>query len=255
MVDAALPLEVRDHRQGDGGVGPRVDRQVHVAHPVAHDAARVDDGDARPRRVRPLEVRHEVDVAVAGVGAPDQDEARRLEICHVDRRELAVHRLRHRPGGSGADGGVEARGAELPEESCVGRSHGEEAVRPAVVIRKDRLPAALFARGADARRDGVERLVPGDPLERSAPLGAGAPQRMEQPVRAVEPLGEPAHLAADEAVGHRIDAAAFDAGDAPLLDTHVEAAPVGTVEGTGGVKVGRHARNYSIHRGAKRVAG
>jgi hypothetical protein len=124
------------------------------------------------------------------------------------------------------------------EQAGVRRVLGQQAVRAAVAEGEDRLAAVALAELAEPRRREVERRVPGDPREAPLPLRADPPGGMEQPVRAIEVFGQPAHLGTDVSLGDRIEAAAVHLDDPPPLHTHVEAAGVRTVERAGAGKDG-----------------
>ena len=136
----------------------------------------------------------------------------------------------------GAAQTVRAR-REVPKRAEQRRVVGvlrQQPVRSAVAEGQDRFSAFAIADVFHARRNQVERLVPGDPGERALTLGALPHRRIEQAILAVDPIGEPPDLAADETAGDGVLVAAVDLHDPAVLDRDVDRAGVGAIQGTGG---------------------
>ena len=150
-------------------------------------------------------------------------------------RHLAVERLVRRARRDCADSASEPRRAELSEQPRVGGVLRQQAVRPAVGERQDRLGAPLVADLGHPRGDGPERLVPTGLPEAALATLALADKRVLQAGVAVDTLAEPTHLAANVPVGDRVLVRAVNRDDSPLLDRHLETAGVGAVEWAHGV--------------------
>ena len=124
---------------------------------------------------------------------------------------------------------------------------GEHAVRAGIVERHHRLRAVALDHRGDARVHDVERLLPADARERAGAARAGALERMQQAVCAVDEIvGVMRHLGADDAlgIGQGVGAAHFD--DAAVVDRHGQAAGVRAVEG---------ADAGALHEGHGRLRG
>ena len=221
-------------RKRERQVAARAHREVQVRLLGERRRPRVDDHEAGAAALRVLHDRHEVDAGCGRVGAPDDDELRVRVVGQRDARHLPVEPGGGAPGGRRAHRAQQAGGAEPPEEPRVERLVREHAVGAAVAIRQDRLAAPALARLREAGRDRRERLVPGDGLEPPLPLAPHPPLRVQQPVRAVEQLGDVAHLRADESLGERVAAVAVELDHPSGLDAHLEAAGVRAVERAGG---------------------
>ena len=117
------------------------------------------------------------------------------------------------------------------EEPPIQAGRLELAHRPAIAVREDRLGA--IGRARDLREppgDVVERLVPGDPLESALALAPDPFHRVEQPVRAVDPLQESGHLLAEEPAREGMIGVAPQLDRDAVLDRDEHAARVGAVE-------------------------
>ena len=136
----------------------------------------------------------------------------------------------------GAAQTVRAR-REVPKRAEQRRVVGvlrQQPVRSAVAEGQDRFSAFAIADVFHARRNQVERLVPGDAGERALALGALPHRRIEQAILAVDPIGELPDLAANETAGDGILVAAVDLHDPAVFDRDVDRAGVRAIQGTGG---------------------
>ncbi len=114
--------------------------------------------------------------------------------------------------GGGADGAVEARGAEAMKEAAVHACAVEQAHGAGVAVGQDGLGAELGGDGAEAGGDGVEGFVPGDALEAAFAFGADAALGIEQAAGGVFALQVLRHFAAEEAAGDGMGGVAAEPG-------------------------------------------
>ena len=118
------------------------------------------------------------------------------------------------------------------EEPPVEAAGLELAHRPAIAVGEDRLRAV--GRAGDRREplgDGVEGLVPGDPLEPA--LRLSCPTRFigwSKPIGAVDPVEEPGHLLAEEPAREGVIGVAPQLDRHAVADRHEHAARVGAIE-------------------------
>ena len=145
----------------------------------------------------------------------------------------ACRRWPCRPGGAraGADRAVEQAGAQR-----AGRSGGPCCRRTAGPCCRRRSRAGWPAgRGrdhvAEARRDLVQRLVPGDALEAALALPPHAPQRVEDAVGAVDAVQVLVDLRAEEALREAVVGVAADGHRPAVLDVDRHHAGVRAVVG------------------------
>ena len=103
------------------------------------------------------------------------------------------------------------------EEPPVEAARLELAHRPVVAVRQDRLRAVGRAARSRANRSAIvaERLVPGDPLEPPLPLRPDPPQRVHEPVGAVDAVEVAGHLLAEEPPRERVLRVAAQVDRAP----------------------------------------
>ena len=235
-VERAPPLELGGHRPRQHDVRARLQRDVQVRLSRDRRPARIDDDELGAALARAIDQGHEVKIRPRHVVAPRHDEPRVLDVLRThagDRAERAHPRFR--ADAAAQRFAIEQARAEPVKEAQVHRAAGEEAVRPGVVQREDRLRAVLGHDRGEALVDLVERLVPRDPLEGA---GAGATRadatqrRADSRIAVDERRIRRGHLRAEHAVRVRIGVRAADGDDALVLDGHGEAAGVGAVEGT-----------------------
>src|ERR1700692_4408663 len=86
----------------------------------------------------------------------------------------------------GAERALANRRAEPVEERVADVEAVEQALGAKIAVGQDRLRAVLGDDCFEAARDLVQRRVPSDPLELAAPLGADAPQRMQDALWTVD---------------------------------------------------------------------
>jgi hypothetical protein len=130
----------------------------------------------------------------------------------ADRHEVG------RRGAGVAERPLADRGAELVEEGVAHVETVQDALGAEVAVREDRLRPVLGDDLAEATGDLVERLVPGDPLEPAAALGAGSPERVQDAVRVVDAGDVVVHLHAEPAPGERVLGVATDLDGPSVLD-------------------------------------
>ncbi|MBF8288781.1 MAG: hypothetical protein HW381_1889 [Candidatus Rokubacteria bacterium] len=216
VVHQALFDEHVHHPQRQRAVRarPRLEievRRLRGLRPVGIDAH--DEGAALPR---PLHERHEVDVRVARVDAPQDNQVGTDHLLGVAAGDSAE---RGRPSGvrgRDADRAVELRGAQRVEERVTGPVL-EEPQRAAVGKRQDGFPAPLRDHAPPPARDQVDRGIPADGLETPLALGPDAPERRQHSRRGVDPLGVVVDFAADHAAREGVRGVAADVGDAPVV--------------------------------------
>ncbi len=126
-----------------------------------------------------------------------------------------------------------------------------------VAVGQDRLGAVAVDGVLQPRGHPIERLVPRDLLERSRPLGAGADQRVQQPILGIDPRRVVGDLAAEEARGDRLVGVAFDLHGPPVgVDVDEHGARIGTVVGASPVHHapgGHRAKSNLARRGPHRT--
>ncbi len=165
--------------------------------------------------------------------------------------KVGAHHLAVEPHGSGAAGRRTSRHQELRspqaiEERTVQTVLGEHAIGAAIVHRQDGLAAQALAGLEHIDCDALQRLVPTSLAEARLPLGRTrfTNQGRLQSFGMIDVLSEVAHLAADEARGIGIQVRARDLLDAPSSHADLQAAAIGTVQGTGArFHFNRHGRS------------
>ena len=230
LVDEAVAHEHVDHRQHQRDVGAGQRLHELVGGLGGDRADRVDDDDLGAVGPGRLDGRPQVAVREPGVRAPDEDQLRR-GAARADRdrgRCRSSCACRGRPSGRRSPARSRLAPSTLKKRS----------LRPIIASRLW-LPASLNGRTVSPpwRVDGVvqaggdlgQRVVPRDLLERARALRAGAPQRVQEAVGAVDAVEEAVDLRAQlaGAVGV-VDAAAQLDGD-PVVDGHRPAARVRAV--------------------------
>jgi len=151
-----------------------------------------------------------------------------------------------------ADGPFQPRRAEQREEPPVHPHAVDHALGAHVAVGQHRLGATLVDDLSQPGGDVVEGLVPAHPLELSGSLGARPAQRMQYPVRAVEPVLEVGvHLRAETTRGERVVGVAAQLDGSAVLDADPPRAGVRTVVPAGSTHnpVGhRHLTNMEAVR-------
>src|SRR5207302_7288222 len=129
-------------------------------------------------------------------------------------------------------------------------------MRPGVIERQHGLGAVALDDGSDTITNGVQRLIPGGPLELTLPFGADALQRIAQSIGAMDKLGiTVGHLGADSAVSNGIDFRSPHGEHVITGHGYCETAGIRTVERTDAGLL--HAHGAMLHptqNGAKRVS-
>ena len=216
-IDEALGDEHVHHAQGERAIGARPRLQVEIRAAGGGRAVGIDADHEGAALARALDERHQVDVGVARIDAPQHDELRVHQLLGVVARHGAE---RGRPpgiGGGDADAAIELGGAEGVEEGMA-RPVLQEAERAAVGVGQDRLAAPLANDAPPSVGDLLEGGLPRDGLESSLALGPHAPERRAHASGRVEPLRVVVHLAADHALGEGMGRVARDVGHAAVLD-------------------------------------
>ena len=177
------------------GAGPDQHRQIGLLHGAVHiNVDRDDLGAAFLAGAR--RVGHHVDLGVDRIGAPDHHQIRHRHLARVGAGELAGAGDEAGPGRIDADGGEEA-GIFLGVAQPVDAVAHDVAHGAGIEIGPHRLGAVRPLGAEELLGDEVERVVPGDRREVAAALGAGAAQRLGQPIRMMHALGVARDLGAD----------------------------------------------------------
>ena len=223
-------------RAGERPVGAGPHDQGHVG--LLHGGVHVDvDGDdlGAALLARAQRVRHDVDLRVHRVGAPDHDAIGRRHLARIGTSELAGAGDVASPGDVGADGRELPRIALDVAQPVDAVAH-DEAHGAGVVVWPDALRAAAPFRLEKALGDEIERLVPTDAGEAARSFCADAPERMQQAVGVVDALGVARHLGADHARRVAVVLGPAHAADrASVDDLDLERAGRRAIVRTGGV--------------------
>ncbi len=153
-----------------------------------------------------------------------------------DRLGVDADRLPHRGlvaggPGRGADRPVEQARAEGVEEAAVHAPVGEQPHVAGVRVGEDRLRTEAGADRAEAFRDRVESLVPGDALEPPLSLAPDALHRVEEAIGAVDALEVVVHLGAEKALREPVIGIPSEVHGSVALHRHGHHARVGTIVG------------------------
>jgi hypothetical protein len=101
---------------------------------------------------------------------------------------------------------------------------------------------------AEARRDLVQGLVPGDAREAPLALAPHALQRVQQAVGAVHAVEVLVHLGAEEALGEAVVGVAAEGHRPPVLHVHGHDAGVRAVVGAGHLEAAaRRSEGFGAH--------
>ena len=245
-VGAVFKAFVKDdvhHAQGEGGVGSGTDGDVPVSQRGGAGAVGVDDDEARAIAAGLLDHGPEMDVVAVDVRGPGEHQFGEAEILGGRAVFLAVYQVPGLTSGLGADGAVEAAGAQAVKETAV---HGAEAEHAdGAGVGQDGLGAVQIADLLEARGNGVEGFIPGDALEGlvlaaafECTLGHAlfSAQRVEDAVGrvdAVEVLGD---FSAQKALGDGLRGVALDLdGAAGFVHRDENRTGIGAVVGADGV--------------------
>ena len=223
----SLPGRTRKVRSHDGGGGGL----VGVDQPdLGPGPARLAHRSCRPCRL-----------VARALHAPEDAPGRCAARVSGGRAGVSpMHRRPARGLGRGADGPVQARGAQAVEEGVAGvalhQAHGA-----GVGVGQDRLGAVLGDDPPPAVGDALDGLVPGDGGEGAAALGPGGQQGGGEPARGMHRVLVAGHLGAEGAPAVGVVRVAPHRHGAALRHLHQQAAGVGAVEGAGGAVRG-HGR-------------
>ena len=228
LIEPAVRDQLVHQRQRERTVGARQRCQVTMALLGRLGPSRVDAPQLGAAALGLLREGPEVQVRRDRVAAPDDDQLALGVVLEMHADLAAVGHRQRLAAGAGADGAVEQRRAELVEEAQRHRLALHHPHRAGVAVRQHGLRLA-GGDGAQARRDRVERLVPGDALEAAAALGADALERMQHALGAVRALGVARHLVAQRAVRRRVVGIALHAHHAAVIDRDAQRAGVGAV--------------------------
>ena len=213
-----------DQRQDQQAVRPRRDRVPVVRHAVIAGADRVDADHPRAARFQ-LADAHLDRVAVVILGhAEQQEKPGPVPVRLAEFPEGAAHRVDAR-----------SRHVDRTEPAMRGVVRRAEALRP-----KAREALRLVAPGEEGKlfrrrltdrfqpADGnVQRLIPGNLLERARPARADALQRCAKPRRRGHLHDPRSALGAEDALVHGMVAVALDIGDAPGFQMDIDPAAAG----------------------------
>src|SRR5258708_20504374 len=153
-----------------------------------------------------------MDVVAMNIRAPGDDVARLRKLFRLGAELDANHRFQAFLAGGGADAALQLRSAQAVEKTAVHGSAVERAERAAVRVGQDGFGAVFGNDPAQAMRNFVESLVPGDALKSGfawfwcgadtpvrvrgvslRPLGSHPSHRIQHPLRrvhAVQILGD-----------------------------------------------------------------
>ena len=185
--------------KGSIGAGPQQDLDVGLLHGVVVvDIDRRDFCAAFLAGAR--SVRHHIDLGVHGIGAPDHDEVGDAHLARIDAGDLAGTDGKPDARDVGADGLVEA-GIFFDMRQAVDTVAHYQPHGAGIVVRPHRLGTEVAFGGIEARRDFVERLVPGNPRELAGTFRPRSAHRIQQPVCVMDTLGVTRDLGADDASG------------------------------------------------------
>jgi hypothetical protein len=209
VTDVALigePFADNDihHRQRERAVGAGPDRDIPVRVRGGLVPDRVDHDDLGAAALRLGHERPQVQVRRDHVAGPDHDVAGVHQALRIHPRGRADRHGVCRAGTRVAVGALGDRGPELVEERVTHVQAVEDPFGTQVADRHDRLRAVLGDRRPEPAGDLVQRLVPGNPAEPATALRAGAAQRVQHPVGAVDLVDVVVHLHAQPAAGERM---------------------------------------------------
>ena len=217
IVAIGIAVAERDmhHRAGQRRVGAGPQRQMHVGHRRGAGAVRIDHHQLRAALLpRARDMRHHVDLGGHRVAAPHHDQvgARHLARVRPDEAADAGHPA------SLADRRADRLGlariahdvAQPVDAVALHQPHRAGVVDTARPPRRHAASAVVDER----LRHAIQRLVPGDRPELAGALGAGAQQRLRQPVRMVDAFGVARDLGADHAGGVAVGLRAAHRADA-----------------------------------------
>ena len=214
------------------GIGPGNRRQVRVGGVAGPRPDRVDDDEMRALLAGRGDAAPEVMVRGQGVAAPQDDEPREAQRLRIHPHAVVAERVAGPdPAGDRADRHqVVGRPERVPQPAPRAVHALEEPHAAGADVGPDGLGAEIPDRAGQPLGDLVERLVPGDALEVSAPLGTAAPHRMEQAIRRLGVGDVAVHLVAQDAASEGMRGIALQPHGAPVLHGDDPAAGVRAIE-------------------------
>ncbi len=211
VVGIVEPLVDNDvhHAERKRHVGPRTDGDVPVSQPRRARLVRIDHHQLRAVAFGLFHERPQVDVIAVDIRAPGDDVARVRELLGLGADLGAINAADTRLAWRGTNRAVEPRCAQAVKEAVVHRAAIQYPQRPAIGVRKNRLAAELVHDVLEARRDGGQRLVPGDALEiaetaLACTFGRGALHRIEHAVGRINTVQVLCHLSAQKPARYRM---------------------------------------------------
>ena len=198
-VRVALGEEDVHHRARQRAVGAGAEGQVHVGALRRARPVRVDHDERRAAPLRARDVRHDVDLSVDRIPAPDHDEVRVL--AHLAEIHSALGASARDPSGVGqgdADRRVPARVAHDVAQA-VDAVPLDQPHRARVEVRPHRLGPWRAAFSDERLRDRSSASSQEIRANWPGALRPHAPERVEQAVGVMHALGVAAHLLADDA--------------------------------------------------------
>jgi hypothetical protein len=205
----------------------------------------------------------QVNVVAMNVRSPGDDVAREGELLWFGAQLHPEYGLQTHFPGDGADGAIQLRSAQAVEEATIHGAAVQHRQRAPAGVGKNGFAAEFAADFPEAICDLLERLVPGNALERllrrdgggrpRMPQPSEAPQllarslrgdpahRIEHPFRRIHPVQILGHFGAKKPARHGMRRIPLNPSCAPILDCDQHSARVGTIVGTGGVNNFLHA--------------
>ena len=220
--------------QRQRGVGPGNRSQVDVGGVGGSGPDRVDHHQVGAILAGRADGAPEVMVRGQGVAAPQDDEPREAERLRVHPHAVVAERVAGAdPAGDRADRHQVLRGAERVPQAAPRAIHAlDEPHAAGADVGPDGLGTEVSNRAGEALGDLVERLLPGDALEVSTPLGTEAPHRMQQAIRRLGVGHVAVHLVAQHAACEGMLGIALEPHGASVLDGDDPAAGVRAIQRT-----------------------
>ena len=198
-IRLAVAEQAMHHRASERPVGAGTDqhRQVGLLHRGVHvDVDHRDLGIALFARAGRM--RHHIDLRIRRIGAPDHHQIRLRHFARIGAGKLAGAGNETGEGRIDADRGKKA-GIFLGVAQAMNAVAHHIAHGAGIEVGPHRLRAVLGFGALKRVRDNVECVVPGDWRKFPAAFGAGAPQRLFEPIGMMDALGVAGDLGADHA--------------------------------------------------------
>ena len=251
--EGAVDLPVADqhmqHAVGQRRIAAGAELEMQVGRFGRFGAHRIDDDLRAARFGQPVLVR--MGGGGRGVDAPQQHAVGVLRRAWIEACDCGAQgQLQRHVAGLVAHRVGIGLGSAEPVEEALWEIVGDDRTGAGVVAVDDRRRAAIAHDVLQARRDGAERLVPGNRLELRFALGADAAQRREQALSRIAPdavVGDGA-FAAQRAAAYRMFGIAQHAAHRAVALHHHDAAGIVAVARTGRLYV------LAIHGGSVRLS-